>query len=119
MSAVDRVVVTSGPRAPRNKAILETPAGKKDVQVYVMGWARQAAVRTVRTYLQCLVGFLPAVPVANAVADAVDAGFRLPMGDFLDAFLIAASLSVGPAVVAFLHNAIEILSKLDNPETRA
>lgn len=124
-----RVVVTSGPKAPRDRAILETPAGKEDVQVRVFGWARQAGIRTLRTYLQGLVGNLTNIGIGGAVAVTAVANLTPEQQaairqvysalEFWQVFLIAASTAVAPAVVSFLQNAVEILTKLDSPETRA
>jgi hypothetical protein len=112
---VKKVVVTESPKAPRDKSILETPAGKEDIQVVVMSWWKQAAIRTVRTYLQGLVGFL--VAGGTGVAGAV--GINMPVHDFGALLWTSASLAVAPAVIALLQNAVEILSKLDSPQTRA
>lgn len=129
MSELTKVVVTAGPKAPRDKSVLETPAGKKDVQVVVIGWARQAAIRTARTYLQAVLGNLANVGIAGAVAVTTIANLSpeeqaaiqraYSALEFYQVLLIALSTAIAPAVVAFLQNAVEILTKLDRPETRA
>lgn len=126
---VEKVLVTAGPKAPRDKSIFETPPGKADVQFRVFGWARQAGIRTLRTYLQGLVGNLSNIGIGGTVAVTTIANLTPEQQEtlkqvysaleFYQVFLIAASTAVAPAVVAFLHNAIEILTKLDSPETRA
>jgi hypothetical protein len=126
---VTQVVVTDRPKAPPNRKILETPPGDNDVQVIVMGWAKQAFIRTMRTYLQALVGNLTNIGIGGAVAITTVANLTPEQQtqlkqvfsalEFYQVLVIAASTAVAPAVVAFLQNAIEILAKLDNPETRA
>lgn len=126
---VTQVVVTDRPKAPPNRKILETPTGDDDVQVIVMGWAKQALIRTLRTYLQTLVGNLTNIGIGGAVAVTAVANLTPEQQatlkqvysalEFYQVFLIAASTAVAPAVVSFLQNAIEILAKLDSPETRA
>lgn len=61
-------------------------------------------VRTVRSYLQGLVGFLVAGVSGVAVIAAPD--FFLTLQN-------AASLALAPAVVALLQNTIELLAKID------
>lgn len=126
---VKKVLVTAGPEAPRDKTILETPAGKKDVQVRALSWIKQALIRTLRTYLQAVVGNLTNIGIGGAVAVTAVANLTPEQQatlktvfsalEFYQVLLIALSTSVAPAAVAFLQNAIEILGKLDNPETRA
>lgn len=110
-----QVVVTAGEQAPLDRSILTTPEGKEDLQVVTMTWWKQAAIRTARTYLQGLVGFL--VAAGSGAAGAL--GIQLPVHDFADLLLTSASLAVAPAVIALLQNAVEILGKLDSPGTRA
>ena len=126
-----KVVVTARPKAPRDKSIVETPAGKKDLQVIIMGWAHQAVVRTMRTYVQTVLGNLANVGVVGAVAVTAFANLSpeehaaiqraYSALEFWQVLLIAFSTAVAPAVVTFLHNAIELLAKLDEkgPEWRA
>lgn len=122
-SNVEKIVVTAGPTAPRDGAIVETPTGKKDLQVKVMGRAHQILIRTLRTYLQSLVGFLVAggTGAIGAVTDAVGVELNIPARDFVDLVVIAASLSVAPAAIALLQNAVELLTDLEQakPEWRA
>jgi hypothetical protein len=126
---VTQVVVTDRPKAPPDRKILETPPGDNDVQVIVMGWAKQAMIRTLRTYLQAVVGNLSNIGIGGAVAITALANLTPEQQaalkqvysalEFYQVLLIAASTAVAPAVVSFLQNAIEILAKLDSPETRA
>lgn len=80
-----------------------------------MIWWQQALVRTVRTYLQGLVGFLMAG--GTGAADAV--GVPLPAHDFLALLGVSAGLAVAPAIIALLQNAVELLSKLERASLRA
>jgi hypothetical protein len=129
MTEVSKVVVTSGPRAPRNRSVLKTQDDKKEVQVVVIGWLRQAAIRTARTYLQSVLGNLANVGIAGTVAVTAFANLSAEEQaaihraysalEFWQVLLIALSTAVAPAVLAFLQNTVELLTKLDNPETRA
>lgn len=109
-----KVVVTDRPKAPPNKKKLDTPAGDDDVQVIVMGWARQAGIRTLRTFLQSLLGLLG----VTGIADVSNAATVIP-GSFWNQVLTAAIASLAVAFVTFCWNAFELLSKLDPPQTRA
>lgn len=74
-------------------------------------------VRTTRVYLMTLVGLLTVTgtPFGSAV------GLTLSAPDFFGWLLTCASVSVGPAVISLIQNAIELLAKLDatNPGLRA
>lgn len=130
-SPVGKVVVTDRPKAPPDRKILETPPGDKDLQVILMGWAHQAFVRTLRTYVQSVLGNLANVGVAGAVAVTAfanispeeQAAIQRAFGalEFWQILLIALSTAIAPAVVAFLHNTVELLTRLDEkePEWRA
>lgn len=122
-SGMQKVVVTAAPSAPQDGSVIQTPPGKQDLQVKVMGRARQIAIRTIRTYLQSFVGFLLAggTGAVEAVTDAVGVEVAIPARDFLELCVIAASLSVAPAVIAMLQNAGELLAELERtkPELRA
>ena len=119
MSAkVTKVVVTDRPKAPPNRKILETPAGDDDVQVIVMGWARQAGIRTLRTFLQSFLGLLGVTGIAD-VSNYSQPLMDNLLGGFWDQVLTAAISSLAVAFVTFAWNALELLTKLDNPETRA
>jgi|SRR5688572_7302458 len=130
-STETKVVVTDRPKAPRDKSIVETPTGKKDLQVILMGWAHIAIVRTLRTYVQSVLGNLANVGIAGAVAVTAFANLSLEEQatiqraysalEFWQVLLIAFSTAIAPAVVAFLHNAVELLTRLDEkgPKWRA
>jgi hypothetical protein len=76
-----------------------------------------AGVRTLRVYVQSLLGFLTAAGTGYATA----IGVMMPVGDFSHLFVISASLAVAPAAFTFLQNVIELLARLDatNPTLRA
>jgi hypothetical protein len=122
-SNVEKVMVTAGPSAPRDGAIIQTPEGKNDLQVKLLSKAQQIAIRTLRTYLQSLVGFLVAggTGAIGAITDAVGVELNIPARDFVDLLVIAASLSVAPAAIALLQNTVELLADLEHakPEWRA
>lgn len=115
MFKTEKVVVTERPGAPRDKAIIQTPSGAADVQIVTMSWWKQSIIRTARTYMQGLVGFL--VAGGTGAADAM--GINMPVHDFVGLFVASASLAVAPAVITLLQNAVEILTRLDNPQIRA
>ena len=75
------------------------------------------AVRAARVYLMTLVGLLTVTgsPIGSA------AGLTLTVNEFFPWLMTCASVSVAPAVVSLLQNAIELLAKLDatNPGLRA
>jgi hypothetical protein len=114
--AVEKVMVTASPDAPPNKAVFVTTPGVKDIQVVVMSWLTQTVVRTLRTYLQTFVGIIAAE--SSGIADALGVTL-IPAHDFGHLLATAGGLSLAPAVIAFLQNAVELLTKLDNPEFRA
>ena len=126
---LEQVLVTAGPKAPPDKKVLETPPGDKDLQVVVMGWFRQALIRTARTYLQNVLGYLTNIGITGAVAVTAFANLTPEQQiavkqawsalEFYQVLLIALSSAVAPAVIAFLQNSLELLIKLDSPETRA
>ena len=113
-----KVLVTAGPEAPVEGTVITTPAGSPDMEVAVSRWWVQVLVRVCRTYLQSLVAFLGVLTVGKPLAESV--GIRLDAVDFWTLMLQAASLSVAPAVIALIHNAIELLAELDrsNPKLR-
>jgi hypothetical protein len=91
-----------------------TPVGHSDVRVIVVSAARVVLVRTVRTYLQSLLGFLGATVVG------VIPGDPLAPPDAWAKLATAAGLALFPAVIAAIQNVLELLAKLDtcNPELR-
>lgn len=116
MADLEKVLVTERPGAPRDNAILGSPLGR-DVKVVAMPWWKQTAIRTLRTYLQSLVGFL----LAGGTGLAGAVGVPMPAYDFWALLQSSAGLALAPAVISLLQNGIEILAKLDsnNPEIRA
>ena len=86
------------------------------VTVVAMPWWQIVGVRGLRVYLQGLVGFL----TANTTG-ATEALTGIPVGDFGNQVVIAASLAVAPSVLSLLTNIIELLAKLDqsHPTLRA
>jgi hypothetical protein len=95
--------------------LVPTAPGIPDLQLVPMTKIRQILVRTVRTYLQSLVGFL--IAASTGATEAV--GLNIPAGDFATLLLQSAGLSLAPAVIALLQNLIELMSDLDDPKTRA
>jgi hypothetical protein len=91
-----------------------TPRGTSDVRVIVVSAARVVLVRTVRTYLQSLLGFLGATVVGAIPSDP------LAPPDAWAKLATAAGLALFPAVCAAIQNVLELLARLDtsNPELR-
>lgn len=98
------------------RADVSTKKELNDVTVVSMPWWKIVGVRALRVYLQGLVGFL----TANATG-ATTAVTGIPVGDFGQQIVTAASLAVAPAVFSLLTNAIELLARLDQraPQFRA
>lgn len=86
------------------------------VEVVPMPWWQIVGVRAARVYIQGLLTFL----TTNATG-ATTAVTGVPIGDFGNSFMIAASLAVAPAVGSVLMNVGELLAKLDqsHPTLRA
>lgn len=87
-----------------NGQVLQTASGLpnfvvKGVQPLVM-----ILVRAVRVFLQTLIG-LVTTGLASPTA--------LPAKDFAHLLLLCASLSLAPAVICIIQNAIELLGKID------
>ena len=84
--------------------VAATPGGMPDVIVRVMSPLVVVLVRTLRVYLQTVVGLL----TTGALA-----GDLVPAAQTLTSLEVAASLAVGPALVCALQNAVELLTRLD------
>ena len=54
----EKVMVTAEPGGPPPGAIVATPAGMPDIKLVPLTKMRQIIIRTVRTYLQSLLGLL-------------------------------------------------------------
>lgn len=113
------VMSTSRAGSPAEGTVIETEPGQPDIILTVMTPLAQVAVRGLRTYIQCLVGFLLLNVAAHPVAESL--GVMIPPGDFWQAFMTAAGLAVAPTVIAVLQNSAELLGHLDNllPKARA
>lgn len=103
---------------PVRVSVTEREGPETPVRVQTIPWYQALAVRTLRTYLQALVGFLGAAFVLPGVLP--DATGML-LGPYADRALVAAQLAALPAAMSLLQNALELLSKLDatNPGLRA
>lgn len=112
-----KILTTERESGPENKSILKTPSGETNVEIVTMSIYAQVGIRVLRTYLQSLLGFITVV--GTGAAGAV--GIEIPMKDFGQLFWTSAGLSVAPAAISLLQNAIEILSRMDttNPQMRA
>jgi hypothetical protein len=109
--------------------LVPTAPGIPDLQLVPMTKLRQIIVRTVRTFLQNVVGNLTNVGLAGGVAVTTFANLTpeqqlalkqaVSALEFYQLLLIALSTAVSPAVIAFLQNLIELLADLDDPKTRA
>jgi hypothetical protein len=112
MDEVKTVVTERAGVEPAAAAASEVGA----VTVVTMPAWQIAGVRTVRVYLQSLLGFLTAAGTGYATA----IGVVMPVGDFGHLFVVSASLAVAPAAFTLLQNVIELLAKIDasNPTLR-
>lgn len=86
------------------------------VEIVPMKWWQIVLVRAARVYIQGLLTFL-----TTNVTGATTAVTGVPVGDFGNSLLIAASLAVAPATGSVLMNILELLAKLDQtqPQLRA
>ena len=129
MSTTEKVMVTAGADVSSQKRNIDTPAGLPDLQLVPMTKLRQILIRTLRTYLQSVVGNLTNVGIAGGVAVTTFANLTpeqqtaikqaVSALEFYQLLLIAISTAVAPAVIAFLQNLIELLADLEDPKTRA
>jgi hypothetical protein len=87
---------------------VSTKAELKAVEIVALPWWQIVGVRAARVYLQGLIGFL----TSNATG-ATTAVTGIPVGDFGNQIVIAASLAVAPAVLSLMMNVVELLAKLD------
>lgn len=87
---------------------MTTAKQRNAVEIVQMSWWQIVGVRALRVYLQGLVGFL----TANTTG-ATEAVTGIPVGDFGNQIIIAASLAVAPAVLSLLMNITELLARLD------
>lgn len=101
------VVMTDRQGAPAEGSTLETPSGKPNVVVRLMTPLAQILVRTARTYVQSLIGFLPLVLGASYF------GLQMEPMDFLQKIGVAAGWAIAPALIAFIMNLAELLARLD------
>ena len=125
----EKVMVTAEPGGPPPGAIVATPAGMPDIKLVPLTKLRQILIRSVRTFLQSVVGNLTNVGIAGGVAVTTFANLTpeqqiaikqaVSALEFYQLLLIAISTAVAPTVIAFLQNLIELLADLDDPKTRA
>jgi hypothetical protein len=85
-----------------------------DSETITLSPLRMVLIRVVRVYLQSFVGLLTAVGTGIAPDSLITAG------GLSHKLAIASSLAVWPAVLCFLQNTLEIISRLDEtrPELR-
>ena len=88
-----------------------------EVAIVPMPAWKMVLVRTTRVYLQSLLAFLTAATTGFAGA----IGVQMPVGDFWHLFRTSAAFAIAPAAMALLHNALELLARLDErkPSLRA
>lgn len=113
------MVVTDRATAPPDGTIVVTPRGLPNIVIRTMTPLYQVGVRSVRTYLQALVGLLALALAGAPVAAGI--GVMVPPGDFALALKTAAGLAVAPAVVSALMNLAELFARIDEtaPKLRA
>lgn len=117
MSETKAVVVTERADLPAD-TIAATTAGLPDIVVKVQPAFMRVLVRTVRTYLQSVLGLLGvglAAPSIPGLSDVI-----LP-SKAAELFLFAFAASLFPAAISLLQNLLEIVTKLDSayPEWRS
>jgi hypothetical protein len=116
MSAVPPAATPDAP------AVIVTPRdGQQVVGVILkeMSPLAQAGVRGLRTYIQCLLGFLVSALASKPALESV--GVIVPPSDFLPILVTSAGFALAPTVLAFGWNLVEILNQWDArfPKTRA
>jgi hypothetical protein len=84
-----------------------------NVLIVVLNPIVSLLTRTLRAYLQSLLGVI----VAGSMGIAPE---HLPAHDFLHLLRFAAGLALAPAILCFLQNSVELLTRLDqsNPALR-
>lgn len=109
-----KVLVTERGSLTRNVEAT-TPPGLPDLCVVVISPLKRVLIRTLRTYLQALLGFLGLVAVMPL--PGTDPTDPLTLWNKL---VLAAGFALAPAVVALLQNVLEMISGLDEsqPELR-
>lgn len=85
-----------------------------------MPWWKVLFVRVARTYVQSLIGLTAVVLVVPQASVGMGASGYV-LGPMVGAFVVALQWALAPALVALLHNIVELLTKLDKtaPEWRA
>ncbi len=81
-----------------------TASGQPNIVIKVVQPLGLVLVRAARVFLQTLLGLLTAGLVTPKA---------LPASDFMHLLILCASLSLAPAVVCIVQNAIELLGRLD------
>jgi len=105
----------SAPPTPVAAVVVDRGDGPHPrVRPVLLGGLQVVLIRTVRTYLQSVVGLFIAAAIAQSSNPVVVAG------GILGALELAAVAGTAPAIVAALQNTIELLAKLDTtaPELR-
>ena len=126
MSTTEKVMVTapSGSDLPLPPSgLVTTPPGMQDIRLVPMTKLRQIIVRTVRTYLQALLGMLTLKFGGAAIGvDAIGTDPVIPQVapyEFFGAVVECIGYALAPAFFTLLWNSIELLSDYDDPKTRA
>lgn len=129
MADTNKVIVTQRDDTPPIPVVLPTPPGTADIEVVPMRWWTQVLIRTLRSYVQNVLGYLLAAGVGVGAAHAAIAVFAATTGievppetrTFIEVLIAALFSGIGPAVISLIQNALEILVKLDSafPQFRA
>lgn len=109
-------VVRGTPEAGTSSTIGIAGVGTAQATAVIqMPWWQMVGIRFLAVYLESLVAFL------TAPALGLDAAIGIPLSQFGNGFVVAASLALGPAVIATLRYLSEIVMKLDVrfPQLRA
>ena len=124
MSTTEKVMVT----APAHDGIpaetmVRTDPSLPDLKLVPLTKLRQIIIRTIRTYLQALLGLLALKFGGAAIGvDAIGTDPVIPQVapyEFFGAVVECVGYALAPAFFTLLWNAVELFNDLDDPKTRA
>lgn len=116
--APSAVIVTARATSPSGPVTAITPGDLPNVLVVPMTIARRLTIRTVKVYLQSLVGFLAVGGFTGAVAPTAS---PVPLTTFQEVLVASLSAAVVPAAMSLLTNLLILFTRLDErtPELMA
>ncbi len=98
------VTGTGDGKALPDRVLAQTPDGLPNVEVRVIQPLMVILIRSARVYLQTLLGLVTAGMAAPKA---------IPAADFYHLVILCAGLSLAPAGVTLLQNAVELLGQLN------